>query len=59
MIGEEGCKIISEMLKENGSLIKVSLMGDKKRRDKHVTHSVKTDFFVCVCGERQLDRKGR
>ena len=30
-IGAEGCRIISEMLKENSTLIKVNLMCDKIR----------------------------
>ena len=30
-IGAEGCKIISKMLKENSTLIKVNLMGEERR----------------------------
>ena len=29
-IGAEGCRIISKMLKENSTLVKVNLMGDER-----------------------------
>ena len=49
-IGAEGCRIISEVLKENSTLIKVNLLGDKRNMKNCLTLDVIKTFLEKATG---------